>query len=177
LSIVCSLFNQQSTISNQQFQHHMARVAIALGSNLGDREAALQFAIDRLTQFVSDLTISNFIETDPEGEGLQDQPRYINAAVVGETSLSAREVLNNLLSIERAYGRERPHPNAARTLDLDLILLGDVIEDLPDLRVPHPRFRERLFVLEPLAEVAPDMIDPVTGIAVAELLRQLEGKR
>jgi len=150
---------------------------IALGSNLGNREAAFAFAIERLGTLISNLTTSRFIETDPEGEGLQQQPRYLNGVVVGESSLTARELLRHLLTIEQEYGRERPHPNAPRTLDLDLILLGDVVEDAPDLHVPHPRFRERLFVLEPLAEIAPDMVDPVTGLAVGELLRKVKGKR
>jgi len=150
---------------------------IALGSNLGNREAAFAFAIERLGTLISNLTTSRFIETDPEGEGLQQQPRYLNGVVVGESSLTARELLRHLLTIEQEYGRERPHPNAPRTLDLDLILLGDVVEDAPDLHVPHPRFRERLFVLEPLAEIAPNMVDPVTGLAVGELLRKVKGKR
>jgi 2-amino-4-hydroxy-6-hydroxymethyldihydropteridine diphosphokinase len=149
------------------------QVAIALGSNLGDREAAFRFAIDRLARFISSLTISNFIETDPEGEGLHDQPRYLNAVAVGDTSLSAREILNCLLEIEQAYGRQRPYPAAPRTLDLDLILLGDTVEDLPDLQVPHPRFRERLFVLGPLSEVAPGIIDPGTGLTAFELFGKL----
>lgn len=152
----------------------LARVAIALGSNLGDREAALQYAIDRLAQSVSDLAISNFIETDPEGARLQGQPRYLNAAVVGNTSLTARKLLDHLLAIEQAYGRERPYPGAPRTLDLDLILLGDVVENAPGLQVPHPRFRDRLFVLRPMAEIAPEMIDPMTGLTIAELLEKLE---
>lgn len=152
----------------------LARVAIALGSNLGDREAALQYAIDRLAQSVSDLAISNFIETDPEGARLQGQPRYLNAAVVGNTSLTARKLLDHLLAIEQAYGRERPYPGAPRTLDLDLILLGDVVENAPGLQVPHPRFRDRQFVLRPMAEIAPEMIDPMTGLTIAELLEKLE---
>ena len=150
------------------------RVAIALGSNLGDREAAFRFAVDRLAPYVSHLAISKVIETDPEGEGLQDQPRYLNAVVVGETTLGARAMLDHLLATERAYGRERPYAGAARTLDLDLILLGDTIEHAPDLQVPHPRFRDRLFVLGPLAEIAADMIDPVTELTVAQLLNRLD---
>ena len=153
------------------------QVAIALGSNLGDREAAFRFAIDRLARFISNLTISNFIETDPEGEGLQDQPRYLNAVAAGETSLSAREILNCLLEIEQAYGRQRPYPAAPRTLDLDLILLGDTVEDVPDLQVPHPRFRERLFVLGPLSEVAPEIIDPGTGLTAFELFGRLSKRK
>ena len=150
------------------------RVAIALGSNLGDREAAFSFAADRLAEFVTNLTISRSIQTDPEGEGLQDQPRYLNAVAVGDTSLRAREILDRLLEIERSYGRARPYPGAPRTLDLDLILLGETVENSPGLHVPHPRFRERQFVLAPLAEIASELIDPVTRLTIGELLEKLE---
>jgi len=133
----------------------------------------LDFAVAHLAQLVSDLVVSEYIETEPEGEGLHDQPLYLNAVAVGTTTLPARELLDRLLTIERHYGRERPYPGAARTLDLDLILLGDAIEVSPDIYVPHPRFRDRFFVLGPLAEIAPDLVDPVTGLKVWELLRNL----
>jgi 2-amino-4-hydroxy-6-hydroxymethyldihydropteridine diphosphokinase len=148
-------------------------VAIAIGANLGDRRAAVAFAAEHLAPLVNGFTLSEVIETEPDGEGLQDQPLYLNAVAVGETALSARQLLDGLLAIEKAYGRERPFPGAARTLDLDLILLGDTLEDSPGLQVPHPRFRERFFVLGPLAEVAPELVDPVTGLKVWELLRDL----
>ena len=151
----------------------MATVAIALGSNLGDRRAAFDFAIERLSTVVSNLVVSDFIETETEGSELQGQPLYLNAVGVGETALTAPELLHALLAIEQAYGRERPFPGAARTLDLDLILLGDTVVRLPQLHVPHPRFRERFFVLGPLAEIAPDLIDPVSGLKAWELLRNL----
>jgi 2-amino-4-hydroxy-6-hydroxymethyldihydropteridine diphosphokinase len=77
------------------------------------------------------------------------------------------------MRIERAFGRDRPYAGAPRTLDLDLVLLGDEVVDEPDLHVPHPRFRQRFFVLGPLAQVAPDICDPVTGLKVGELLRNL----
>jgi 2-amino-4-hydroxy-6-hydroxymethyldihydropteridine diphosphokinase len=96
-----------------------------------------------------------------------------SAVAVGETSLTPREVLEALLAIERDYGRERPYPGAPRTLDLDLILIGSDVRTEPGLEVPHPRFRERFFVLGPLAEVAPEMTDPVTGLRAGELLRRL----
>jgi 2-amino-4-hydroxy-6-hydroxymethyldihydropteridine diphosphokinase len=149
------------------------KVAIAIGSNLGDRRAAVAFAAERLRAFVTGIALSDSVETEPEGEGLQDQPLYLNAVAVGETALGPHDLLDALLAIERDYGRERPYPRAPRTLDLDLILLGDTREDSPGLHVPHPRFRERFFVLGPLAEVAPEMVDPVTGLRVWELLRKL----
>ena len=150
----------------------MTRVAIALGSNLGDREDYLRSALDALTPSLDRLRISTFHDTAPVGVG--PQPTFLNAAAVGETSLSARALLETLLAVERDLGRERPFPGAPRTLDLDLILYGDsIIDEAPSLIVPHPRFRERRFVLEPLAEIAPDWRDPVTGQTVEELLRLL----
>jgi 2-amino-4-hydroxy-6-hydroxymethyldihydropteridine diphosphokinase len=149
------------------------RVAIAIGSNLGDREAALAFAASRLSDLLSDFVLSDIIETWPVGEGTAHQNLYLNAVAVGETELAPREILNALLEIEREFGRERALPNAARTLDLDLILSGDLAIEEPGLTVPHPRFRERFFVLGPLAEIAPDMVDPVSGKRVGELLRDL----
>jgi 2-amino-4-hydroxy-6-hydroxymethyldihydropteridine diphosphokinase len=149
------------------------RVAIALGSNLGDRRAAIEFAAARLAAFVSNLQLSDLIETEPYGDGLEGQPLYLNAVVIGETSLGARELLNAMLAIEDEFGRERSFPGAPRTLDIDLILLGDEMVHETGLDVPHPRFRDRFFVLGPLAEIAPDLVDPVTGLRVGELLRNL----
>jgi 2-amino-4-hydroxy-6-hydroxymethyldihydropteridine diphosphokinase len=106
--------------------------------------------------------------------GVGPQPRYLNAAVVGDTARTPRDLLGDLLAIERERGRARPFPAAPRTLDLDLILFADLVVAEPDLIVPHPRFRERRFVLEPLAEVAPDLVDPVTGATVRELLERLD---
>lgn len=148
-------------------------MAIALGSNLGDRRAALTFASERLASLLTDTVLSEIIETDPVGEGLEDQPLYLNAALVGETNLDARALLDAIRQIETDYGRTRPFPGAARTLDLDLILFGDQTVIEPGLEVPHPRFRERFFVLGPLAEIAPDMRDPLSGLNVVELLRAL----
>lgn len=150
----------------------MTRVALALGSNLGDREGYLRSAIAALQPSISNLHVSTFHDTAPVGVG--PQPTFLNATAVGETSLAARALLDTLLAVERDLGRERPFPGAPRTVDLDLILYGDaVIDEAPSLIVPHPRFRERRFVLEPLAEIAPDWRDPVTGQTVEELLRLL----
>ena len=146
--------------------------AVALGSNLGDRQAHVDFAVASLRFLLQDSKISPVHETDPIGVP-DDQPPFLNAAAVGHTTLGAPDLLAALQGIERSAGRERPFPGAARTLDLDLILYGEHIIDRAGLHLPHPRFRERRFVLEPLAEIAPDLRDPVTGLTVAELLMRL----
>jgi 2-amino-4-hydroxy-6-hydroxymethyldihydropteridine diphosphokinase len=149
----------------------VTKVAIALGSNLGDREANLAFGLSALPGFITNLTASRWHDTAPVGVPAE-QPRYLNGVVIGETALGARELLDRLLLIEQEAGRTRPSLLAPRTLDLDLVLFGDKKIEEPGLAVPHPRFRERLFVLEPLAEVAPDWIDPVTGVTVSALLQR-----
>ena len=148
---------------------HLVIAAVALGSNLGDRRAHLDYAVSRLTSVLTHLRVSRYHETDPIGVPDQ-QPSFLNAAAIGETTMTARDLLDMLLAIERERGRERPFPGAARTLDLDLVLFGDLVTVEPGLSVPHPRFRERRFVLEPLAELAPDLVDPVTGLSVGRLL-------
>ena len=150
-------------------------VAVALGSNLGDREGYLREAVEALGEFLSDLRVSSFHDTAPVG--VDEQPRFLNAAVVGKTSLDPRALLTRLLEIEQRFGRTRPHPGAARTIDLDLIMHGEAIIDDADLVVPHPRFRERAFVLAPLAEIAGEWRDPVTTLTVAELLATVAGRR
>jgi 2-amino-4-hydroxy-6-hydroxymethyldihydropteridine diphosphokinase len=168
----------------------MVRAAIALGSNLGDRDAVLRDAVhalriandnvagsverNALRNVLQNVRVSSVHETAYVGAGAP-QPPYLNAAATAETSLPARALLDLLLGIEARFGRERPYPDAPRTLDLDLILYGMDILDAPGLIVPHPRFRQRRFVLAPLAEIAADWIDPVTGRTVEELLRVLDG--
>jgi 2-amino-4-hydroxy-6-hydroxymethyldihydropteridine diphosphokinase len=150
-------------------------VAIALGSNLGDSRAHLAYAASRLASLLGAFRLSRPIVTNPED--VPDlQPPFLNAAAVGETAWPARQVLEALLAIELERGRVRPTPHAARTLDLDLVLYGDQMLDEPGLVVPHPRFRARRFVLEPLAEIAPGMVDPATGRTVQELLGRVAGK-
>jgi 2-amino-4-hydroxy-6-hydroxymethyldihydropteridine diphosphokinase len=151
---------------------YLPLVAVAIGSNLGDRESHVAFARPRLRSMLANVRASSSYETVPEGvEG--EQPAFLNAAVIGETHLSARDVLDALLAIEAERGRERPFARAPRTLDLDLVLFGDQIIDEPGLTVPHPRFRERRFVLEPLAEIAPDLRDPASLRSIADLLDEL----
>lgn len=149
-----------------------ASVAIALGSNLGDRDAHLDFALARLAVLLPDLHASSRYDTAPVDVD-QQQPRYLNAAVVGHTTLAPRDLLLAMQNIESERGRIRPYTNAPRTLDLDLILYDDTIIDDEHLAVPHPRFRLRTFVLQPLAEIAPEMVDPVSGLTVQALLVRL----
>ncbi|HTM32321.1 MAG TPA: 2-amino-4-hydroxy-6-hydroxymethyldihydropteridine diphosphokinase [Vicinamibacterales bacterium] len=149
-------------------------VAISLGSNIGDRAAHLTFAIGELSRLLENIRVSRVIETAPEGVPDEQGP-FLNAAAIGTTELGPRELLASLHAIERLDGRERPYRYAPRTLDLDLILYGTQVLKVEGLEVPHPRFRERRFVLAPLAEIAPDWQDPVTGSTISALLRSLPG--
>lgn len=139
-----------------------------MGSNLGDRDEFLDAAEERLAGVLNGAVASARYETDAVG-GPADSPPFLNEVVVGSTQLSPRALLETLQTIERGAGRERPFPNAPRTLDLDLILYGDFVIDEPGLQVPHPRFRDRVFVLAPLAEVAGDWVDPVSGLTMEQL--------
>jgi 2-amino-4-hydroxy-6-hydroxymethyldihydropteridine diphosphokinase len=148
-------------------------VAVALGSNVGDRLAHLEFAVDRLRAHLAGVTVSPFIETEPVGVGPQGP--FLNGALVGQYVGTPRDLLDTLLGIEGDRGRVRPYAGAPRTLDLDLILFGAAVLDEPGLTVPHPRFRDRRFVLEPLAAIAPGLVDPVSGRTIAQLLGALAG--
>ena len=152
---------------------NLVKAAVGLGSNLGDRRAHLDFAAARLQALLGNLRVSSYYETVPVGLS-GPQSLFLNAAAVGDAVLSARELLEAFLVIEQERGRERPRPNMSRTLDIDLILFGDAMIEEPGLAVPHPRFRTRRFVLEPLAAIAPAMRDPVTGQSVADLLARTE---
>jgi 2-amino-4-hydroxy-6-hydroxymethyldihydropteridine diphosphokinase len=148
----------------------MTRVYIAIGGNLGDRRANLERAIERLRADpdIDIIAVSSLRETEPVG--YVDQPRFLNGALAAETPLGVRELLDRLLAVERALGRERSGPRfGPRTVDLDLLLYGDETIDEPGLTVPHPRLAERRFVLEPLAELAPDLVLP-DGRGVWDLL-------
>jgi 2-amino-4-hydroxy-6-hydroxymethyldihydropteridine diphosphokinase len=141
---------------------------IGLGSNLGDREATIRAATAALPGVVA---MSALRETDPVGK--TDQPRFLNAVAALETELSAGELLDVLLSVERELGRERRERWGPRTIDLDLLLYGDETLDEPGLRVPHPRLHERRFALEPLAELDPELFVPGRG-RVKDLLARLD---
>ncbi len=146
---------------------------MAFGSNIGDRRTLIHAAADRVADLLTDFRLSSLIETAPVGEGLENDPAFLNAAGVGRSAAPAHDLLDALLAIERDLGRARPYPGAPRIIDLDLILAGDDVVKEPGLEVPHPRFRTRRFVLEPLTQVAPDLRDPVTHFTVSELLARL----
>jgi 2-amino-4-hydroxy-6-hydroxymethyldihydropteridine diphosphokinase len=156
----------------------VTRAFVGLGSNLGDREATILRALAGL-QAEPELRVvrvSTLRQTEPVGH--VDQPQFLNGVVELETELPARDLLTRLLAIERELGRTRGDgpPLGPRTIDLDLLLYGDEIIAQGGLQVPHPRMHERRFVLEPLAEVAPDIVIPGHG-PVKTLLAELESRR
>jgi 2-amino-4-hydroxy-6-hydroxymethyldihydropteridine diphosphokinase len=160
--------------------------AIALGSNLaspwGDRDANLREAVRRVEQLGQVRAVSSFYNTAPVGT--TDQPNFLNGAMLLETEQEPVELMRALLAIEQAMGRDRAVVTDAeqsgaapikgpRIIDLDLLLVDDVALDTDELTLPHPAMAERRFVLEPLAEIAPAMVDPVSGRTVAEMLARL----
>ena len=146
----------------------MTRVFVALGANLGDREATML----RAAELLGVTRISTIRETDPWGWGYAGQPKFLNAVAELDTELAPLELLDRLLAIEHELGREGQR-YGPRTIDLDLLLYGSETIDEPGLTVPHPRLHERLFVLEPLAELDPELGVPGKGM-VSELLAGLE---
>jgi 2-amino-4-hydroxy-6-hydroxymethyldihydropteridine diphosphokinase len=153
------------------------RVFVALGANLGDRAGTMRRALEMLRGHpaIEVVAVSGAYDTAPVGP--PDQPRYLNAVAELRTGLPPEALLAALLDIERALGRERTGSRwTARTIDLDIVLFGECVRETGDLSVPHPRFRERAFVLVPLAEIAADARDPVTGERVESLLRACPGR-
>ena len=147
----------------------MTTAAIAIGSNLGDRAEHIELAREALASLPQTrlAAFSSSHETEAVGPGTQG--RYLNAAAVVETSLSPRQLLNELLRIEQVCGRVRGEKWGPRTLDLDLIHYGEQVIDEPGLHVPHPHMHERQFVLDPLAEIAPQMMHPLLNRSVQQL--------
>ncbi|HIK27402.1 MAG: 2-amino-4-hydroxy-6-hydroxymethyldihydropteridine diphosphokinase [Oscillatoriaceae bacterium SKW80] len=151
----------------------LARAALALGSNLGDSRTILENALKILdkTPGITILSRSHWYQTAPVGP---PQPDYINGCALLQVEMTPQQLLQTILAVETQFGRVRKERWGARTLDLDLLLFDNLILDTPKLKIPHPRMRERAFVLVPLAEIAPDWIEPVTGIAIAILAQNLD---
>jgi 2-amino-4-hydroxy-6-hydroxymethyldihydropteridine diphosphokinase len=142
---------------------------------MGDREALLRTALEKLD--APDLRlkrVSDFYETEPIG--LRDQPWFLNLAAEFETGLFPRQLLHRAQRVERAMGRVRTVPNGPRNIDIDVLLYGNAVVKIDELEIPHPRYRDRRFTLAPLAELAPDLRDPVTHQTMREMLSRLQGQ-
>jgi 2-amino-4-hydroxy-6-hydroxymethyldihydropteridine diphosphokinase len=151
----------------------LKRAYLALGSNVGDREANLRDALERLnTNEIRVTRRSSLYETAPQD--MLDQPWFLNAVVEVETDLFPLQLLARAHSIEREMGRRRVTPRGPRNIDVDILFYGRAIIATPELEVPHPRMAQRRFVLEPLAEIAPDFRHPVTGKTANEMLAALD---
>lgn len=155
----------------------MTLAYVSIGTNLGDRAAQLDFAVRSLDELPTTrvAALSPIFETDPVGP--PPQGTYLNAVVRLATALAPRALLDALLAIERAAGRERGARNAARSLDLDLLLYGDCIVEEPGLSVPHPRLAERAFILEPLAALAPNLLHPQLAESIESLAARVRDPR
>lgn len=144
-----------------------------LPSSAGPPEATLAAAVEELADLGRIRSRSSLYSTEPVG--YLEQPRFINAAVALETGADERQVFDTLMRIEKEFGRDRANAiaNGPRPLDLDLLLFGDCIVDEPGLHIPHPRLAQRAFVLVPLNEIAPNAVEPRSGLTIAELLKRL----
>jgi 2-amino-4-hydroxy-6-hydroxymethyldihydropteridine diphosphokinase len=145
----------------------LKRVYLSLGSNVGDREANLRAAIQRLDP----LRVSPIYETEPVD--YKDQAWFLNVVVEAETALFPRQLLARTQRIECELGRVRTVPKGPRTIDIDILLYGDVVMRTTELEIPHPRMTERRFVLQPLADLTPDLRHPVTHMTVRAMLARL----
>ena len=150
----------------------MKKIAyLSLGSNVGNREQNLREAVRRLAELGIVEAESSLYETEPVD--VVDQPWFLNCAVRLRTEISAQELLDGILDIERTMGRERTRPKGPRNIDIDILLFGDQQVDSPGLKVPHPGLAERLFVLEPMAEIAPEVMHPELKRTMRDLRNRL----
>ncbi|PID29534.1 MAG: 2-amino-4-hydroxy-6-hydroxymethyldihydropteridine diphosphokinase [Candidatus Cloacimonadota bacterium] len=145
------------------------RVILSLGSNIGDKKKNLTYAIRLLVENCGNLVkSSSFYITEPVG--YKDQDDFINIAIIMETELTPIEMLEKIGKIEGSLGRKRTFKDAPRTIDIDIITFGDSIISTENLTIPHPRYRERLFVLKPMYEIDPEFTDPSTKESIKEIL-------
>ena len=144
-------------------------VLLALGANLDRPLERLREAVTRLAAELADVRVSAVYRTPSEGSA--DQTDYLNAVVRGRTTRSPKELLELALGLEAEQGRVRPYPGAPRTLDVDVVFVGNLTVNEPGLTIPHPRWASRDFVVVPLLDVAPEWLDPVTGDTVADIAR------
>jgi len=144
---------------------------LSLGSNIGDRGAHLRDAIARVQTTGKIKAISSFYETEPVE--FTEQALFLNCAVGVETAMAPEELMSRLLEIERELGRERVQKKGPRTIDIDILLFGNMVVNSAELTIPHPAMADRRFVLEPLAEIAPAMVHPVLQKTVHALLAEL----
>ena len=151
----------------------MTNAFVGIGSNLGDREATLRHAIELLAaeEGIEVVAVSQLRETEPVGP--VEQGPFLNGAVLVTTQLPPRELLERLLVVEQRLGRVRKERFGPRTIDLDLLVYGEQVIDEPGLTIPHPRLHERRFALDPLADLAPDLVIPGRG-SISALLAKLE---
>ena len=148
-----------------------ALVYLSLGSNIGDRQERLREALGQLQAKHRIVSLSSFYET--ESVDFTDQAWFLNCVVALETTESPQELIAAILHIETEMGRKRLQPKGPRTIDIDILLFGDEIHDSPSLTIPHPAMHERRFVLQPLAEIAPETRHPVLKKSILELLDAL----
>jgi 2-amino-4-hydroxy-6-hydroxymethyldihydropteridine diphosphokinase len=160
-------------VCSSQDNYSVKAIAIALGSNMGDSPVILEAAIETLAQTPGIILVarSSWYQTKAVGPA---QPDYLNGCAIVQVVILPQLLLETLLKIEQKFGRDRQERWGQRTLDLDLILYDDLIVNTQNLIIPHPRMRERAFVLVPLAEIAPDWVDPVSGCAIKDLVKQVD---